>query len=79
MQDYYLVLAYLRGILNKNYQKFRIFKNIMLNLLQAISKHFFLKNKLTILLFYLFISNMFFKENVKFKRHTPWRHVILYL
>ena len=72
MQDYSLVLAYLRGILNKSYQKFRIFKNIMLNLLQAISKHFFLKNKLTILLFYLFISNMFFKENVKFNRHTPW-------
>ena len=54
MQDYFSVLAYLRQILNRNYQKFRIFENMMLNLLQTISKHFYLKKKLTVLLFYLF-------------------------
>ena len=66
MQDYFSVLAYLRQILNRNYQKFRIFENMMLNLLQTISKHFYLKKKLTVLLFYLF----FFLKCVI--QPTPW-------
>ena len=49
----FFVIAYLRGILSRNYRKCCIFENIVLNLLQTITRHISVTILPTILLFYI--------------------------